>query len=378
MPSVTVGWSYTQYNDVDRVLLCRSTTLNSESTFEFNLNSGIDSSFDVIHDEPASNYTGGTDYTFVDDTAVNGETYYYCIAVKGPGASGLYKVGSTAADASTELVTSSTPLGVSSVAVITVNAGENSLPLYCKTTFEPFRGLDTIGTSPDQYIAYSNRLGVSSTAPSLADRPIPGTLIELTWTENRNNPRSQTYLNSGSQFDPDVYPLINTSNVSNRAIWYLTELSSDYAEYELGYIQQSPQNPGTKSRIIQDTGDTNKNNFVGFDGVTYSFDSFHAPVSWSGIGTSGAETNFGNGRKYLTNYVGSDRIAEPDSAESLNLFAGVDYYRSLCVGGWSGDDADGSWVDPKDSRRTHGAWSPFVFGIQSQKSFQVIGTVHQC
>lgn len=149
MPTVNIKWQYAARNDIDSAIICRSTSLNSEKSFEDSLN-GISntSSQETIKTYSASDLNGFTENSeqiYEDASAVDGTTYYYCAAVKGPGNS-PYKVGPTTAAASSGEVTTSTASGTSSVAVITTPAASGSpqdLISLGSTTYYNTAGLET-------------------------------------------------------------------------------------------------------------------------------------------------------------------------------------------------------------------------------------------
>jgi len=426
MAIVTVGWTYTAHSDVDRILLCRATTLDKESTFELYLNENIGEPFlTVIHDEPASNYVDGQSYTFVDYTANDDELYFYCIAVKAAGPLGLYKVGAAAA-ASDDMVTLSTPLGTSAVNRILTEANsggtgggtggggpypENTLPLYCSTQWEAYRafgGYDEYGNEApfissgmngQRYIAYSQRIGIPDVGGAAA-RPVPGILVEVSWMYNTQNPRTpfNYYTNYNNTLETAVFPLVNTNIASGKATfkvrcsWRLFEITDTYVEYILyavGYSAVTVSSSTPKSRIVVDPDDPTKNMFVGYSDsditeVTYRFNSWHAPTSWSDVGFATTETSFDSARKYMTNYEQADLIAEPDSPSAMDIYDGaVPYHRSLFTGAWSGDTQEGNYIDPRGDRRTYGVWSDDQgAGIQvpnDLRTFTVTGnTIHPC
>jgi len=120
--SVTINWSFTNYSDVEAVLMCRSEVLNSEKAFEDSLNGITQTSFpDIIGSAITSDLTEGLQ-SFTDLSPLTpSTTYYYCVAAKGLGSDGLFKVGPTSADASSAQVTGSAD-GGSSVSVVTTAA----------------------------------------------------------------------------------------------------------------------------------------------------------------------------------------------------------------------------------------------------------------
>lgn len=120
--SVTINWSFTNYSDVESVLICRSEVLDNEKAFEDSLN-GITqtSSPDILGSLITSDLTEGLQSFTDSETLAASTTYYYCVAAKGTGSGGLYKVGPTAADASSSPVTSSAD-GSSSVSTVTTAA----------------------------------------------------------------------------------------------------------------------------------------------------------------------------------------------------------------------------------------------------------------
>lgn len=120
--SATIYWIFTNYSDVESVLICRSEVLNSEKTFEDSLNGITQTSFpDIVGSLITSDLTEGLQ-SFTDSSNLTpSTTYYYCVAAKGLGSDALFKVGPTSADASSAPVTGSAD-GSSSVAVVTTAA----------------------------------------------------------------------------------------------------------------------------------------------------------------------------------------------------------------------------------------------------------------
>ena len=120
--SVTINWSFTNYSDVESVLICRSEVLDSEKAFEDSLNGITQTSFpDIIGSAITSDLTEGLQ-SFTDLSPLTpSTTYYYCVAAKGLDSDGLFKVGPTSADASSSPVTGSAD-GSSSVSVVTTAA----------------------------------------------------------------------------------------------------------------------------------------------------------------------------------------------------------------------------------------------------------------
>ena len=120
--SVTINWSFTNYSDVESVLICRSEVLNSEKAFEDSLNGITQTNFpDIVGLLITSDLTDGLQ-SFTDSSPLTpSTTYYYCVAAKGLGSDGLFKVGPTSADASSAQVTGSAD-GSSSVSVVTTAA----------------------------------------------------------------------------------------------------------------------------------------------------------------------------------------------------------------------------------------------------------------
>jgi len=120
--SVTINWSFTNYSDVESVLICRSEVLNSEKAFEDSLNGITQTSFpDIVGSLITSDLTEGLQSFTDSSTLTPSTTYYYCVAAKGLGSDGLFKVGPTSADASSAQVTGSAD-GSSSVSVVTTAA----------------------------------------------------------------------------------------------------------------------------------------------------------------------------------------------------------------------------------------------------------------
>ena len=120
--SVTINWSFTNYSDVESVLICRSEVLDSEKAFEDSLNGITQTSFpDIVGSLITSDLTEGLQSFTDSSTLTPSTTYYYCVAAKGLGSDALFKVGPTSADASSAPVTGSAD-GSSSVAVVTTAA----------------------------------------------------------------------------------------------------------------------------------------------------------------------------------------------------------------------------------------------------------------
>ena len=123
MATVTIYFNYSVYSDVAEVTILRSTTLRNEKSFEDALN-GNAGDYEVIVSNAASNMTAGT-YSVPDSTAIDNQQYWYCVATKGSGSDGGYRVG-TGSSPSTTDVTTDTTLGATSVASVLAGSGSSS------------------------------------------------------------------------------------------------------------------------------------------------------------------------------------------------------------------------------------------------------------
>lgn len=132
--SVKINWTFTNYNDVGSVVICRSKVLNNEKDFEDALNgiANVANYPTILTTIGTSNLTSGTLQSYTDTQALDySTTYYYCVAAKGTGSNGVYKVG-TGADASTAIVTHSGN-SISSVAAFTTGSSSSSANLFTVT-----------------------------------------------------------------------------------------------------------------------------------------------------------------------------------------------------------------------------------------------------
>lgn len=129
--SVKINWEYSDYSDVESVVICRSKVHNNEKAFEDSLNglSGLNTQPTILTTINTSSLTGGpqsyTDILTLDPST----TYYYCVAAKGTGSNGLYKVGPSETEASNTPVTNSGD-GNSSVASFTTSDGSGDADLF--------------------------------------------------------------------------------------------------------------------------------------------------------------------------------------------------------------------------------------------------------
>lgn len=131
--SVKINWNYSDYSDVESVVICRSKDLNNEKAFEDSLNGLGGAQPTVLSTISASSLTAGAQ-SYSDIVALDpSTTYYYCVAAKGPGSNGLYKVGPSTSEASTTVVTNLGD-GTSSVAAFTTGDGTSSNDLFSVTS----------------------------------------------------------------------------------------------------------------------------------------------------------------------------------------------------------------------------------------------------
>lgn len=131
--SVKINWNYSDYSDVESVVICRSKDLNNEKAFEDSLNGLGGAQPTVLSTISASSLTAGAQ-SYSDIIALDpSTTYYYCVAAKGPGSNGLYKVGPSTSEASTTVVTNLGD-GTSSVAAFTTDDGTSSNDLFSVTS----------------------------------------------------------------------------------------------------------------------------------------------------------------------------------------------------------------------------------------------------
>ena len=257
-----------------------------------------------------------------------------------------------------------------------VNAAvvEPILPIFCSTTYDPYYG----------HTAYSDALGISSTQPSVPDRPVPGTIAEVTWTDNPNLGNGTAYWN---------LHLINEVNWELHFIWWLekitpTEITYRPTTYFITGV--GGPDPNLEAKLIIDPDDPTKNKFISpprsnvtfnwwtgeetsrmdYVETPYSFNSFHAPCFYD-TGSTGTKGFY----KYLSNYETGDRITEPfgigTGDNQINLSTNLPYYRSLVVGGYTSDNDGSAFIDPKGSRRIHGGVMTTQTGVQKYVTFDV-------
>lgn len=211
------------------------------------------------------------------------------------------------------------------------------LPLYCNTTFDKYVGFDGVA-NPYNYDYEANRAG-----------PVPGVIVELTWTDNPHYGLSWPSLNSR-------HSLVNLTEFSVRHTWWLVQISYNSCTYILS-------SGGETRTMTIDPSDPTKTVFNGFVG-TYSFNHAHAAAYW-GSSNVGAQ-----GMKYITNYNSGHRI--PENNPPSGLSSNFTYYNSLAFGGAARDSALNSWVDPTGSKRTYTRWHPL--GTTSDSgSWELIG-----
>ncbi|HAY88609.1 MAG TPA: hypothetical protein DCY51_04150, partial [Bacteroidetes bacterium] len=124
MATTKIIFTYTEYADVDEIQILRSTILKNEKAFEDALN--LDppgTGYDYLSVNSANELSAGT-YQVQDTEAVEGQQYWYCVAAKGPGSNGGFRVG-TGSSPSTTDVTTETTLGSTSVASVVGGSGQS-------------------------------------------------------------------------------------------------------------------------------------------------------------------------------------------------------------------------------------------------------------
>lgn len=151
--SLKINWNFNNYSDVESVVICRSNILDNEKAFEDALNGeSLANAPTIINSISASSLTPGSQsYTDIVTLDPN-TTYYYCVAAKGTGSNGLYKVGPTTADASTTAITNSGN-GNSSVARFVTGAGSTTDLL----TVQEVKYINASGTEVAQNQLVSNQ-----------------------------------------------------------------------------------------------------------------------------------------------------------------------------------------------------------------------------
>ena len=276
----------------------------------------------------------------------------------------------------------------------------DALPIYCNTTYEPYGHKNPDGSWNQSLINYSNLLGISQTEPSFPDRPVPGTIVELTWTHNPNNNRSPNWNNQNGTSNTYRH-LINEVNYDIHFVWWLysitpTEIIYKPTVFFYDNVTGGPD-PSLEAKLVIDPDDPSKNKFISpprsnvtfnwwtgketsrmdYAEFSYSFNSFHAPC-FADTGETGTKGFF----KYLSNYEEGDRIAEPfgigTGNNQLNLSPSLTYYRSLVVGGVAADGKYSAFVHPKYSRRQHGGVMTTQFGVQKFVDFTVASYDYTC
>lgn len=199
---------------------------------------------------------------------------------------------------------------------------QERLPLYCNTVFDKYESYD--GSNPHSFAYEDSIVG-----------PVPGTIFEVTWTENPN---------FGSSSLPGLYrySLIHINQRYIAHTWYLVQIRADRATYMLS-------NGGDQRDMIIDPDNPTKNKFTGIL-ATYSFDRLHAPAIYSSY-TYNMEA-----LKYITNFDAADRIPEPSQHSSLST--SYNYYNSLMFGGQTS-----GWVSPSS-----GSSGSYKYGWQNGPS----------
>lgn len=129
--SIKLNWTFTNYSDVGSVVICRSKVLNNEKDFEDSLNgiANVANYPTILTTINTSGLTSGALQSYTDNQALDyNTTYFYCVAAKGTGSNGVFKVG-VGADASTVIVGHSGN-SISSVAAFTTGTSDSSANLF--------------------------------------------------------------------------------------------------------------------------------------------------------------------------------------------------------------------------------------------------------
>lgn len=230
--SVTINWNFTNYSDVDSVILCRSEVLNSEKAFEDSLNGITQGNFpDIVGSMSTSGLTEGVQ-SFTDSATLSPSTsYYYCVAAKGLGSDGLFKVGSTSSDASTTQVTNSGD-GNSSVAVVTTAAESG--------------GVDTTAPqTPTGLVAAAGDGEVNLSWDANSETDLAGYSVYRSTTSGG----SYTQLTTPLQTTSD-YTGLRNSSIANGTQYFYVITAVDTTGNESGYsleVSVTPQASGAGS-----------------------------------------------------------------------------------------------------------------------------------
>ena len=218
-----------------------------------------------------------------------------------------------------------------------------SLPLFCNTTIEPYEGYDG-----NNSFAYT------------PGGPVPGVLIEATWTDNPYQGRDIRSLYNYSNISPNSNYLEAHNQSEN--IWVLKEIYEDRVLYI--------SNSGEQRFVTIDPGDPTMNKFVGSRG-TYSWNHWSMALY---EGTLYAH-------KYISNFEVGTRILEDNIDSSLHSLdhsgphQGQQYYKSLLV--WDRHHNE-SWADPQNNP-TKEIWFNSTLGFSSQKIFYSVNeTINPC
>ena len=183
---------------------------------------------------------------------------------------------------------------------------QEKLPLYCNTTFDKYQSYD--GQNPLSFVYEDSIVG-----------PVPGTIFEITWTDNPNYASPLTsYLFK--------YSLIHPNQIHEAHTWYLVSVAANRCVY-------IKSNGHDQKELTIDPDNPTKNLFNGLL-ASYSFNRLYAPAIYS-PSTFSPEA----GRKYITNFETADRIPEPNPDGSLST--NFTYYNSLAFGG-----PTIAWVSP--------------------------------
>jgi len=196
------------------------------------------------------------------------------------------------------------------------NSDPPTLPLFCNTTRDNYLGFD--GFNPYSGHEYT---------PA---GPIPGCLVEVTWTDNpyynTSHPNNTTnYSNIHPGFDHF------SAEFEQFVYWFLKEIYED----EVLYVN----NRGDQSWVRIDSENPTMNKFTGLKG-TYSWNH------WSVAHLSGGGEVTQWGLRYISNFKAGTRIIEDDPDNSLDsLPAGQNYYKGLAV--WDKSSAGNAWANPQ-------------------------------
>lgn len=218
-----------------------------------------------------------------------------------------------------------------------------SLPLFCNTAIEP-----------GAFTSWSN-----TTTDYTPEGPIPGCLLEVTWTDNPHKGDHAWAEFRHSNISPDSNYF--NAHLENETVWVLKEIYED----KVLYMSLS----GEQRYITIDPDDSTMNKFIGMRG-TYSWNY------WS-IAINGGTAN---GHKLLSNFEPGTRILEDDDSGlftlNTSLYSGQSYYKSLMA--WDRSSTGSGWADPQNNPNKEVTRAEFGANFNHTVNYSVNGTINPC